>query len=133
MLIPYTYKRKERSPMGLTYITVTLKDFKSGKTYTEEFLVDTGAIDSMAPASKLREMGIEPVGHSAYELADGSEEEFAFGLVEISFMDEITAGKVLFGPDDAPPLLGVTALESAGVVVDPINQTIKRLPAIYLK
>jgi clan AA aspartic protease len=133
MLIPYTYKRKERNPMGLTYITVTLKDFKSGKTYTGEFLVDTGATDSMVSASKLRELGIEPLGHSAYQLADGSQEEFPFALAEFSFMDEITAGRVLFGPDDTEPLLGVTVLESAQVMVDPVNQTIKRLPAGYLK
>ena len=35
--------------------------------------------------------------------------------------------------DDAEPLLGVTALESAGFTVDPASQTLKRLPAIALK
>jgi hypothetical protein len=38
----------------------------------------------------------------------------------------------LFGPDDVPPLLGATALESTGFVVDPVNQQLKRLPAIPL-
>jgi hypothetical protein len=40
---------------------------------------------------------------------------------------------VIFGPDDADPLLGVTALESVGITVDPANRTLKRLPAIPLK
>jgi hypothetical protein len=40
---------------------------------------------------------------------------------------------VIFGPDNAEPLLGVTALESVGILVDPANQTLKRLPAIPLK
>ena len=31
------------------------------------------------------------------------------------------------------PLLGVTALESVGITVDPRTQTLKRLPAIPLK
>jgi hypothetical protein len=31
------------------------------------------------------------------------------------------------------PILGVTALESVGIVVDPANKTLKRLPAIPLK
>jgi hypothetical protein len=48
-------------------------------------------------------------------------------------MGEITAGRVVFGPDDAEPLLGVTALESVGIVVDPASRTLKRLPAIPLK
>lgn len=29
--------------------------------------------------------------------------------------------------------LGVTALESVGILVDPVNKTLKRLPAIPLK
>jgi len=69
----------------------------------------------------------------AYELADGSLQEYQFGLVEISFMGEITAGRVIFGPNDAEPLLGVTALESVGIVIDPANRTFKRLPALSLK
>ena len=47
-------------------------------------------------------------------------------------MGEITAGRVIFGPENAEPLLGVTALESVGITVDPAN-TLKRLPAIPLK
>jgi len=48
-------------------------------------------------------------------------------------MGEITAGRVIFGPDDVEPLLGVTALESVGITVDPVTQTLRRLPAIPLK
>jgi hypothetical protein len=48
-------------------------------------------------------------------------------------MGEITACRVIFGPDDCEPLLGVTAVESVGIVIDPINKTLKRLPAIPLK
>jgi len=96
-------------------------------------LVDTGATDSLAPASELRKIGVKPRGKMAYELADGSLEEFEFGLAEISFMGEITAGRVIFDGDDVEPLLGVTALESVGIVIDPANGTLKRLPAIPLK
>lgn len=48
-------------------------------------------------------------------------------------MGEVTAGRVVFGPDGSEPLLGVTALESIGVTVDPSTRTLKKLPAIYLK
>lgn len=129
----YSHNRKDQKAMGLTYTTVTLRNIKTGETYTEKFLVDTGATDSLVPANHLRTLGIEPVGTKSYELADGTQEEYVFGLAEISFMDEITAGRVIFGPDGVEPLLGVTVLESAGIVVDPINQTLKKLPAIHLK
>jgi clan AA aspartic protease len=120
--------------MGLTHVTVALKSFGTlNGTYEADFLVDTGATDSLAPESELRKAGIQPVGRTAYELANGRVEEYSFGLAEISFMGEITAGRVIFGPDDAEPILGITALESVGITVDPANRTLKRLPAIPLK
>ena len=70
--------------------------------------MDTGATDSLAPARELRKIGLEPVGTKRYELADGTVLEYPFGLAEITFMGETTAGRVIFGPDNAEPLLGVT-------------------------
>jgi clan AA aspartic protease len=127
--------RTEKAPVGLIHVTVTLKPLANGegRAYEELFLVDTGATDSLAPGSKLKEAGIEPVGRMAYELADGSTIEYDFGLTVIEFMGEITAGRVIFGPDNAEPLLGVTALESVGILVDPASQKLKRLPAVPLK
>jgi clan AA aspartic protease len=119
--------------MGLTYVTVSLKVPGHRKTYQANFLVDTGATDTLAPSAELRKIGIRPIGKTSYELADGSLQEYEFGLAEISFMGEVTAGRVIFGPDNAEPLLGITALESVGIIVDPTNRTLKRLPAIPLK
>ena len=119
--------------MGLTYVTVALRTAGGRKRYRANFLVDSGATDTLAPAGELRKIGVKPIGKTAYELADGSLQEYQFGLVEISFMGEITAGRVIFGPNEAEPLLGVTALESVGIVVDPANRTLQRLPAIPLK
>ncbi|HVS20520.1 MAG TPA: retroviral-like aspartic protease family protein [Pyrinomonadaceae bacterium] len=122
------------SGMGLTHVTVALKGFGAPNgVYEADFLVDTSATDSLAPESELRKAGIQPVGRTAYELASGRVEEDSFGLAEISFMGEITAGRVIFGPDDAEPILGVTALESVGITIDPTNRPLRRLPAIPLK
>ena len=120
--------------MGLTYVTVSLKvPGAENGGYEGLFLVDTGATDSMAPASELAKAGIQPVGRTTYELADGSVQEYPFGLAQIEFMGEITAGRVIFGPEHVAPLLGVTALESVGITVDPATHTLERLPAIPLK
>jgi len=48
-------------------------------------------------------------------------------------MGEVTAGRVIFGPGEAEPILGATALESVGITIDPATQMLKRLPAIPLK
>jgi clan AA aspartic protease len=120
--------------MGLTHVTVVLKSLESSKgKYEADFLVDTDATDSLAPAAELRKIGAKPIGKTVYELADGTIKEYPFGLVEIRFMGEITVGRIIFGSDDVEPLLGVTALESVGITVDPANRTLKRLPAIPLK
>src|SRR5262245_61139584 len=115
--------------MGLIHVTVMLRRVDAAEpSYEADFLVDTGATHSMVPARELRRIGVEPVGAMAYELADGSLREYAFGLARIEFMGEVTAGRVLFGPDGSEPLLGVTALDSVGITVDPPNHTLKRLP-----
>lgn len=120
--------------MGLTYVTATLKaNQTTQKKYQAEFLVDTGATDCMAPAKQLRKAGIKSVGKTVYELADGTIHEYEFGLAVVEFMGEITAGRVIFGPDGIDPILGVTALESVGILVDPSRQSLKRMPAIPLK
>ena len=118
----------------MTHVTVSVQAIHdSGSTYEADFLVDTGASDSMASGSELEKAGFQPVGKMAYELADGTVREYRFGLAVIRFMGEVTAGRIIFGPDDVEPILGVTALESVGILVDPANKTLKRLPAIPLK
>ena len=120
--------------MGYPHVAVEVSNLTRSKpSYVASFLVDSGAVVCLAPQKELRSAGIEPEGREAYELADGTIQEYPFGLAEISFMGEITAGRVIFGPDSAEPLLGVTALESVGFTIDPASRTLKKLPAIPLK
>ena len=66
-------------------------------------------------------------------LADGSEVKMDITTGDIEFMGEIVGGTIIFGDADAEPILGVTALESVGIEVDPQNQRLKRMPAVRLK
>jgi clan AA aspartic protease len=92
------------------------------------FLVDTGSIDCYIPGNRLRDIGIQPVGQRTYEMADGTEIALDIAVAQIEFMGEVVGATVIFGKDDTEPLLGVTALESVGIEVDPQNQRLKRLP-----
>ena len=59
--------------MGLTHVTVQVSDLgKQGTPFEAEFLVDTGAIDCMAPRPSLEAAGVEPKGKDVYELASGN-------------------------------------------------------------
>ena len=121
-------------PMGATHVTVAVSNPADPQRRWEElFLVDTGAIDCMAPAKHLRAIGIEPSGKRTYELADGTEIVMDIGVAKVEFMGEVVGATIIFGQDDIEPILGVTALESVGIEVDPQNQRLKRLPAVRLK
>ena len=115
--------------MGLTRIPVKLGRIGSNETYNANFLIDTGATDSMAPASELRKIGIEPVGKRLYEFGNGEVQEYEHGLAQVSFMNETTWTDIIFGPDNIEPILGVITLEIAGLIVDPKNRTLRKLRA----
>ena len=119
--------------MGLTHVAVRLFNSHSRNTYEADFLVDTGAMYSMAPASELKKIGMQSVGKDTYELASGELVEYEHGNAELTFMGEVVPVRIIFGPDDSQPLLGVVALESAGFMVDPKNQTLRKLQARPLK
>ena len=113
--------------MGLTHVVVRLFNAPSRDTYDADFLVDTGAMDTMAPASELKRIGIKPTGKEVYELANGELVEWEHGSAEIEFMGVVVPIRIIFGPDNSKPLLGVVALEMAGFIVDPKNQTLRKL------
>ena len=119
--------------MGLTHVTVKIGNLGSRDLYDAKFLVDTGAVESMAPASELRRVGIEPVGKRTYELASGELREYEYGSAQLRFMDEITSTDIIFGPEDTEPILGVLALEGAGFMVDPTNRTLRKVRVRPLK
>ena len=120
--------------MGATHVTVTIRNpAEPHKTWEALFLVDTGATDCLVPRPHLEAIGLSPRGQRVYELADGSEIKMDITVAEIEFMGEIVGGTILFGEANTEPLLGVTALESVGIEVDPLNQRLKRLPAVRLK
>ncbi len=97
------------------------------------FMVDTGAIHCVVPRQRLESIGLVPEGKRRYGLADGSQVRMDIAGGQIEFMGETTWGTIVFGEADAEPLLGVAALESVGIEVDPRNQELRRLPAVQLR
>ena len=120
--------------MGLVHVTTRVFNLtREGQPYEADFLVDTGAVDCMAPEDRLEEAGIALEGRTVYELANGQPVEYAYGFARIELMGDETVARIAFGPPGSEPLLGVVALESMGITVDPVTRTLKRLPAKPLK
>lgn len=120
--------------MAATHVTCSVVNpADPARRWDGLFLVDTGSIDCYIPGNRLRDIGIQPAGQRTYEMADGTELALDTAVAQIEFMGEVVGATVIFGNDDTEPLLGVTALESVGIEVDPQNQRLKRLPAVRLK
>ena len=120
--------------MGAIYVNATIRNpADRTKSWQGRFLVNTGATDSVVPKCHLEAIGLEPEEQRRYELADGSEVEMGIAGARIELMDTFTLGIVVFGDANAEPIIGVTALESVGVEIDPRNQRLKRLPTVRLK
>jgi hypothetical protein len=48
---------------GLTHVTTRVRPLGASKKFFEaEFLVDTGAVDCLAPATALKRIGVRPEG-----------------------------------------------------------------------
>lgn len=120
--------------MGVTHVDVTIRNpADRERSWEGTFLVDAGAIDSLVPRPRLQAIGIEPEGERRYELADGSEVRMDVAVARLEFMGECVGGTIILGDEDVGPQLGVTALESVGVEIDPRNQRWKKRPAVRLE
>ncbi len=59
--------------MGTTYVDVTIRNLaEPRRSWSNRFLVDSGAYDSLVPRGRLEALGLEPRGSRDYLLADGN-------------------------------------------------------------
>jgi hypothetical protein len=63
---------------------------KSKEPIESDFLVDTGAIDSMVAEDLLIQAGIQEEGKAVYELANEDIVEYRYGFARVMFMGEET-------------------------------------------
>lgn len=113
--------------MGETHVEVIIRNpAERDRCWQGSFLVDTGATDCQVPRRHLEGIGLRPLDSREYVLADGRVSRAEVTVAEIEFVGTVTGGAVIFGEDDAEPLLGLTALESTGFAVDPVDCQLKR-------
>ena len=116
--------------MGEIYVTVAIRNpAQPERVWEGEFVVDTGATDTLVPKQHLESIGLSPQGQRTYGLAGGQGIIMDIAGARIELLNEITWGTVAFGEEGSEPLLGVTVLESVGIVVDPHNEALSKLPA----
>ena len=84
--------------------------------------VDTGAAYTTLPAPLLHELGVEPLDRRRFLLADGRRTWMDIGRAWVTIDGKSEVTLVVFGEDDAPPLLGAYTLEGLALAVDPVEQ-----------
>ena len=113
--------------MGLFNVKVRLASFAAPER-TEEvsLLVDTGATLSWIPREILERLGVPVVSRLPFTLADGRELERETSAVLLTVDGRKAAVEVAFGEPGEEAVLGATALEGLGLLVDPVAK--KLLP-----
>ena len=120
--------------MGVTHVTATVRNPAEPELFWEGlYLVDTGATDCLVPRQHLEAIGLEAKGERIYSLADGSEHRMSVTTGRVELMGEVVGATVFMADEDTDPVMGTTALASAGIEVDPRNQELRRLPFVRLR
>ena len=120
--------------MGFVYVNAEVANIMGGdEKYSVSFLVDSGSTDTVIPSRELERLGINRESKRDYELANGKIVSYDVGYALINLKGVKVAANVVFGDDNCEPLLGVTVLESAGFIVDPVHQVLRKVAALYMK
>ncbi|HEV2425138.1 MAG TPA: aspartyl protease [Terriglobia bacterium] len=115
--------------MGLTYIEARIANpAHPRRTARLKFLVDSGALYSVVPASVLRRLGIKPGRTKKFFLADGTEIKRSIGQALFRLNGDEGASPVIFGEEGDSVLLGSVSLEALGFVLDPLKRELRPLP-----
>ena len=108
-------------------IKITSLDDKEFKRSVElSAHVDNGASFTQIPRKILERLKIEPVYKKTFILADGTHIERDIGLAFVKVLDEIAACEVCFGEENDATLLGNSAMQLMGILIDPQNEKLIR-------
>ena len=118
--------------MGFIYVDVEIA-CESAPRVTEKInaLVDTGATLSVFPAGVLDKLGVDRLGKRRFHGFGGAVARDT-GIVRMRYQDAVAGVTVIFGEEDDPPIMGVTALGSLGYQVDPVAGRLNRVEMLML-
>jgi len=109
--------------MGLFEVKVKLGNLGAPlRTEEVSLLVDTGATLSWIPRRILERLGAQALSSLPFTLADGRTLERETCAVLLTIDGRKAAVPVAFGEPGEEAVLGATALEILGLLVDPVSQ-----------
>ena len=113
--------------MGEVRVNVEVSNGSGGPVRQFDMVVDTGSSLATLPDSVLRqELKIEPTDEANFKMANGEVVTMPVGLASLTIEGITLPNRVVFGPDDMY-LLGLVAIENAGLIPDTTNQRLIRM------
>ena len=107
--------------MGMFEVKVKLASLAApGRTEEISLLVNTGATLSWIPREVLQKLGVTAFSRLPFSLADGRRLERDVTAVLVTFDGRKTPVQVAFGEPGEEAVLGATALEGLGFMVEPV-------------
>ena len=94
-------------------------------------LVDTGAMLSVLPANILDRLEVRPIQRRRFRGFGGTVTR-DIGIVAMSYDGAESGVTVVFGAEGDPPIMGVTALETLGFEVDPVDGKLNRIDMLVM-
>ena len=118
--------------MGFIHVDVDVSNPASPDvSESVRVLVDTGATLSVLPADMLERLGVRR-RHRRRFRGFGGVVTRDTGTVNMSYENAEEGVTVVFGAEDDPPIMGVTALETLGFDVDPVNGRLNRVDLLVM-
>jgi len=109
--------------MGMTSVKLTIKNpFNLSKSIETAFLVDSGAHYTVVPAVVVKQLGLTSAYIQEFSLADGKIIKRSIGSAMVKFEGKELPVPVVLGEKGDAALLGVTTLESFGLMLDPFKR-----------
>lgn len=119
--------------MGIRHAGVIIRNpADHSRFWTGEFVVDTGAVDCLAPRQSLEAIGLAAIGRGIGRRPDGSDKALDFTVAQIELMGGIGGATIYMPDDDVGAVIGRTVLLSMGLEVDQGGQTLVKRPSIPL-
>mgnify|MGYP001573499714 FL=1 len=119
--------------MGLTYVNVAIANPANLKRFRrKKLLADSGALYSIVPRGVLRAIGVRPYATETFTLADGSTIKREVGNAFLRINGRQAPSPVIFGERGDGLLLGVIALESLGLTIDPRTGKLRSTPLFLM-
>jgi aspartyl protease family protein len=119
--------------MGTFNVEIQVSDAGGEKSRTVQALVDTGATYTVLPASLLQELGLAPHTKAEFVLGNGQrvEDDIGRAWVQLDGRREFTL--VVFGNEDAEPVVGAVTLEEFRLAPDPVSKQLIPEPGLLMR